>query len=74
MYKQQIKELNKSLEELTQGIEMLETPNSKMAQNSNKIFINDIYSKPPKKIYSTNKTDVYHIDDIQSLDKLDSKD
>ena len=27
-----------------------------------------------KKIYSTNKTDVYHIDDIWSLDILDLKD
>ena len=38
------------------------------------IFINEIYSKPPKKNYATNKTDVYHIDDIWSLDILDLKD
>ena len=37
-------------------------------------FINEIYSKPPKKYYVTNKTDVYHIDDIWSLDILDLKD
>ena len=39
-----------------------------------KIFINEIYSKPPEKNYSTNKTDVYHIDDILSLDILGLKD
>ena len=33
-----------------------------------KIFINEMYSKPPEKNYNTNKTDVYHIDDIWSLD------
>ena len=45
-----------------------------MTQKNPKIFINEIYSKPPKKIYATNKTDVYHIDDIWSLDVLDLKD
>ena len=45
-----------------------------MTQKNIKIFINEIYSKPPKKNYITNKTDVYHIDDIWSLDKLDLKD
>ena len=45
-----------------------------MTQKNIKIFINEIYSKPPKKNYSTNKTDVYHIDDIWSLDILDLKD
>ena len=45
-----------------------------MTQNNIKIFINEIYSKPPKKNYITNKTDVYHIDDIWSLDILDLKD
>ena len=45
-----------------------------MTQKSIKIFINEIYSKPPKKKSATNKTDVYHIDDIRSLDKLDLKD
>ena len=45
-----------------------------MTQKSIKIFIKEIYSKPPKKIYLTNKTDVYHIDDIWSLDILDLKD
>ena len=38
------------------------------------MFINEIYSKPPKKNYPTNKTDVYYIDDIWSLDILDLKD
>ena len=45
-----------------------------MTQKNIKIFINEIYSKPPRKYYPTNKTDVYHIDDIWSLDILDLKD
>ena len=45
-----------------------------MLQKNIKIFINEIYSKPPKKNYATNKTDVYHMDDIWSLDILDLKD
>ena len=45
-----------------------------MTQKNIKIFINEIYSKPPKKNYVTNKTDVYHIGDIWSLDILDLKD
>ena len=45
-----------------------------MTQKNIKIFINEIYSKPPKKYYATNKTDVYFIDDIWSLDILDLKD
>ena len=45
-----------------------------MTQKNIKIFINEIYSKPPKRNYATNKTDVYHIDDTWSLDILDLKD
>ena len=45
-----------------------------MTQKNIKIFIDEIYSKPPKKNYATNKTDVYHIADIWSLDILDLKD
>ena len=45
-----------------------------MTQKNIKIFINEIYSKGPKKNYDTNKTDVYYIDDIWSLDILDLKD
>ena len=45
-----------------------------MTQKNIKIFINEIYSKPPRKSYPTNKTDVYHIDDIWFLDILDLKD
>ena len=44
-----------------------------MTQTSIKIFINKIYSKPPKKNYPTNKTDVYHIDDIWCLDIIHLK-
>ena len=45
-----------------------------MTQKNIKIFINEIYSKLPKKYYATNKTNVYYIDDIWSLDILDLKD
>ena len=45
-----------------------------MTQKNIKTFINEIYSKPPKKNYNTNKTNVYYIDDIWSLDILDLKD
>ena len=45
-----------------------------MTQKNIKILINEIYSKPPKKNYITNKTGVYHVDDIWSLDILDLKD
>ena len=45
-----------------------------MTQKNIKIFINEIYSKPPERNYPTNKTDVYHNDDIWSLDILDLKD
>ena len=45
-----------------------------MTQKNIKIFINEIYSNPPKKNYATNKTGVCHIDDSWSLDILDLKD
>ena len=45
-----------------------------MTQKNIKIFLNEIYSKGPKRNYATNKTDVYHIDDTWSLDVLDLKD
>ena len=45
-----------------------------MTQNSIKFFIDEISSKPPKMNYVTNKTDVYHIDDIWNLDISDLKD
>ena len=45
-----------------------------MTQKSIKIFRNEIYLKPPEKNYATNKTNVYHIDNIWSLDILDLKD
>ena len=44
-----------------------------MTQKNIKIFINEIYSKPPKKYYATNKTNVYYYD-TWSLDILDLKD
>ena len=45
-----------------------------MTQKNIEIFIKEIYSRGPKKNYPTNKTNVYHIDDIWSLDTLDLKD
>ena len=45
-----------------------------MTQKTIKRFIDEIYSKPPKKNYPTYKTDAYHFDDIWSLDILDLKD
>ena len=45
-----------------------------MTQKNIKIIINEIYSKPPKKNYATNKTNVYYIDDTWSLDIIDLKD
>ena len=45
-----------------------------MTQKNIKVFINETYSKGPKRNYATNKTDVYHIDDTWSLDILDLKD
>ena len=45
-----------------------------MTQKNIKIFINEIYSKPRKKNYPTNKTHVCYIDNIWSLDILDLKD
>ena len=45
-----------------------------MSQKSIKKFRDEVYSKPSGKNDITNKTDVYHIDDIWSLDVLDLKD
>ena len=45
-----------------------------MTQKTIKNYINQISSKPTKRNYGTNRTDVYHIDDIWSLDTLDLKD
>ena len=45
-----------------------------MSQKNIKIFIDEIYSKGPKRNYAANKTNVYFIDDIWSLDILDLKD
>ena len=45
-----------------------------MTQKTIEVFIDEIYSKPPKKSYATNETDVYDIDDIRSLDILDLQD
>ena len=45
-----------------------------MTQKNIKTFINEIYSRGPTKNYPTNKTNVYYIDNIWSLDILDLKD
>ena len=39
-----------------------------------KIFIDEIYAKPPRKNYPTNKIVVKHIDQIWSIDLLDMSD
>ena len=44
-----------------------------MTRKTLDVFVNETYSKPPKKLYTANKTDVYHIE-ILSLETLDSKD
>ena len=45
-----------------------------MTQKNIKLFINEIYPKPPTKNYATNKTGDHHIYNIWSLDILDLKD
>ena len=42
-----------------------------MKKDLSKIFINEIYSKPPKRNYETNRTIVKHINDCWSIDILD---
>ena len=45
-----------------------------MTQKNIKTFINEIYSGGPRKNYDKNKTNVYYIDNIWSLDILYLKD
>ena len=45
-----------------------------MTRKDIKTFIKEIYSRGRKKNYATNKTNVYHFDDIWSMDILDLKD
>ena len=45
-----------------------------MTQKTIETFVNEVYSKPHKMNFTTNKTDVYYIDNIWSSDILDSKD
>ena len=45
-----------------------------MTQKVIKTFRNEIFPKPPEKIYPRNKTDVYHNDGIWSSGILDLKD
>ena len=42
-----------------------------MTQKTKKNLLDEIFSKPPKNNYLTSKTDVYHFDNIWSLDILD---
>ena len=44
-----------------------------MTQKTISSFVNKIYSKPPKKIFAPNKTNVYHFHDIFSLHMMDLK-
>ena len=70
----QFRDLVISYVELENRIKAMEEKLKKMTQKNIKLFINEIYSKPPKKNYPTNKTGVYLIDEIWSLDILDFKD
>ena len=45
-----------------------------MTQKNKKIFVNGVSNKGPKRIYITKETDIYHIDDLCSLDILDLRD
>ena len=45
-----------------------------MTQKTIKTFKNEIFSKPPKTNFTTNKINVYHIDEKWSSDILDLKD
>ena len=45
-----------------------------MKKDLTKLFISEIYSKPPKKNFSTNKTIIKSIDDTWSSDLLDMND
>ena len=45
-----------------------------MKKDLTKIFISEIYSKPTKKIFPTNKTIIKSIDDTWSSDLLDMND
>ena len=40
-------------------------------EDNTETFINEIYSKPPKKNYETNKIIYNHIDEIWSIDLAD---
>ena len=45
-----------------------------MKKDLPRIFIDEIYSKPPKKNYPTNKIVYNHIDEIWSIDLADMVD
>ena len=45
-----------------------------MKKDLTKIFIHELYSKPPKKNYPTNKTMIKSVDDTWSSDLLDKND
>ena len=45
----------------------------KLTPKTIKIFIDEFFSKPPENNHITNQTDVYHIDDLWSLDTKDTK-
>ena len=70
----EIRDLIRLYTELEIKLKAMEQNFKKMTQKTIKIFINEIFSKSLKRNYPTNKTDVYHIDDIWSLDILDLED
>ena len=51
----------------------MEQNSQKKTQKTIKCFLDDNYSKPPKKKYVTKKTDVCHFDDNWSVDFFDMK-
>ena len=67
------KDLDKRLKSLEENVSVIRNI-TKMTQKAIKFFENQNYSKPPKNIFSTNKTNVHHINDSWSLDDLDLKD
>ena len=41
---------------------------------NNTLFVKELYAKPPMKNYATNKTDLYHINDVLRMYILDLTD
>ena len=68
------KELVGSHVELENLLKALEENFSINDSKNNRSFIVEFYSKPPKTVDNTNKSDTDHISDMWSMDNLDLKD